>query len=204
MAHSLIVGMTESGKTTLAKILCSRLKKRGILTAVLDPLKDNGWHADFVTDNVEAFNTYCKANKSHVLFIDEGGLTVGRYDTEMQWYATMSRHWGHSCYFISQGVTQLAPIIRQQASKYYVFACGESNTRLIAEECREPDLKECSRIGKGEFFIVSRFENMKRARIEYPTKGRVAIDKLTVTVYKGDEPTTISQSTKDEATHVQQ
>jgi DNA helicase HerA-like ATPase len=54
MAHSLILGMTESGKTTLAKRLAQHYKSRGIGVIVLDPLNDD-WPCDFKTADPDEF-----------------------------------------------------------------------------------------------------------------------------------------------------
>lgn len=190
MAHCLIAGMTESGKTTLAKLICFQLSKRGIPTAVLDPLRDPEWATEKQFHEPAEFLAFVKANRSFVLFVDEGGQSIGRYNKEMEWLATQSRHFGHSCFFISQGVTQLPPIIRQQCSKFYVFACGESNSKLIAEECNEPLLKSVTRLQPGEFFEVSRFKKTTRNRIVFPKNSgsdRSPLDRLKLVPYNGGD-----------------
>ena len=77
MAHSLILGMTESGKTTIAKELAKRLKSSGHPVIVLDPMHD-AWEADFQTDDQNEFlNVFWQAQKCHV-FIDESGGAIIR------------------------------------------------------------------------------------------------------------------------------
>lgn len=165
MAHYFVVGMTESGKTSFAKAVCRQVKQLGYPTAVLDPLRDSGWDTDNQFDDPSAFLAFVRSRKSHVLFIDEGGTSIGRYNAEMQWLATTSRHWGHSCYFLSQKVTQTSPIVREQSQRFYVFACGLVNLALIAEETREPELVNYDKLDKGEFLIVSRFDTLRKGRV---------------------------------------
>ena len=55
MPHSLIIGMTESGKTTLATEICRDYRARGIKTIVLDPMYDQRWDADFLTTDKARF-----------------------------------------------------------------------------------------------------------------------------------------------------
>jgi energy-coupling factor transporter ATP-binding protein EcfA2 len=166
--HSLIIGMTESGKTTLAKILAAQLKKQGKKIAVLDPLNDPEWgNVDFLTNDPDEFLDYCKSNKSHYCFIDEGSISIGRNNDDMQWFPTQSRHWGHSCFFLTQGLTQLSPIVRAQCSVVFCFAVGERDTDSLAEEWREKSLKKLNKIGKGEFYIVSRFSPLRKGTIDF-------------------------------------
>ena len=174
--HSLIIGMTESGKTTLAKMLCTKLRKAKKRCFVLDPLLDPEWDAEFITKNSGEFINRVKRERNLYLFVDESSEAIGRYNTEMQWLATQSRHWGHSCFFITQGVTQIAPIIRSNTSRVYAFACGESSTKLLAEEYRKKELAELEHIGKGEFYIVERFAPMRRGKINFQ-KRVLTLDK---------------------------
>lgn len=166
--HSLIIGMSESGKTTLAKIFARELKKRGKKVVVLDPLNDPDWgKVDFRTEDCDEFLDYCKNNQNLYVFIDEGSESIGRYDVEMQWFATQSRHWGHSCFFITQGCTQIAPIIRGQCRVVYCFAVGESDTKLMAEEFRKKELKFLETIPQGVFYKVSRFSELQRGVVDF-------------------------------------
>lgn len=174
MPHNLIVGMTESGKSTLAKIFASEFRKRKITVAVLDPLHDE-WDCDFQTADSDEFLAWCKKNKSAMLFIDEGSTAIGRYNPEMEWLATQSRHWGHSSFFICQRGPQLSPNVRDQASKLYLFACSRSDAENFANTWNEPELKNLEKIDKGEFYIVSRFGEMKKGKVDF-SKRVVLID----------------------------
>lgn len=172
--HSLIVGMTESGKTTLAKYLCKGLAKRGKKTAVLDPLIDVGWETEFQTNNPGEFLALAKKTRESYLFVDEGSVSIGRFNVPMEWLATMSRHWGHSAFFITQGMTQLGPTIRNNCSRLYLFACSKSIARLAAEEFNQPEVISADRLRVGEFFIVSRFDPLRRGSIDFK-KSRINI-----------------------------
>jgi hypothetical protein len=169
--HNLVVGMTTSGKSFFCKLLIPRFKSKGLRTAVLDPLHSQDWNADFQTADPAEFLRWSKANKSCMLFLDEGAESVGRYNESMQWFATQARHWGHQSFFISQGCVQMAPIVRQQCTTAYVFACGERQTEMLAEEWREPTLRNVARIGKGEFFIVHRFKELRMGRIDFEARS---------------------------------
>lgn len=188
MAHNLVVGMTESGKSTLAKIVCKAMQKRGISTAVLDPMHSQDWGVPtFQTHNSETFLEYVKKNKSHVLFIDEAGQMIGRWNQPMEWLATTSRHLGHSCWFILQGTTQVSPVIRDQCHKCYLFACDVRIIDSISIGFNSPKLRELDTPEKLNFYAVSRFKSLQ--------KGRVDFDPLNL--YIEDVPTEIPSKTRE-------
>src|SRR4051812_29046568 len=102
MAHSLLLGMSESGKTTLGKRLSHSLRALNKTVIVLDPLCDPEWSADYQTSNGAEFLEVFWNNESAYAFIDEAGDEVGRYDDEMRQTATRGRHLGHSCFYLAQ------------------------------------------------------------------------------------------------------
>ncbi len=170
MAHTLILGMTEAGKSTLAKILVKGLKETGkVKIAVLDPVLDPDWGADFITKNPEEFLEYAKKNQNHFLVIDEGGTSIGKYNAEMDWLTTTSRHWGHSSIIISHRWAQLSNTLRANVSKLFLFALSIKDTDLIADEWRQPVLREAMFL-KGEFYVVSRFGPLQKGRIDFDAR----------------------------------
>lgn len=177
--HTLIIGMSESGKSFLAKMISRTLKKRGCKTAVLDPLADNGWGADFQTKDSTAFLAWAKAkeNAGSFLFVDEGSESIGRYNVPMQWLATQSRHWGHSCFFITQGSTQLPPIIRGQCRDCYVFTVDEPSVKIVAIEWAEKSLKNYERLPKGHFIKISRYAAPQKGKLDFAA-GKLYYDKM--------------------------
>lgn len=176
MAHYGIIGMTESGKSTLAKILARDLRSGSdpVKVAVLDPLRYSDWPCDFQTSDPQKFLRFAMTEKSHVLVIDEGGQSVGRYNKEMEWLFTNSRHLGHSIIGVTQGVTQLPPIARGQYSKVYVFNCAFDNFELIANEWNKKALLKLPELGQGEFYRVPRFGKLGKGAIDF--KRRKMID----------------------------
>ncbi len=152
MAHSLFVGMTEMGKTTLARNMGIAYRSRGFETIVLDPLLDPRWRASYITSDGDKFIAKCKVSQKCMLFVDEGSESVGRYNVPMQWVVTQSRHWGHSAHILCQGATQLAMIVRDQCTHLYLFAAGKRNGTLLAEDFNAPELEMCVSLNVGEYF----------------------------------------------------
>ena len=165
MAHSLILGMTESGKTTLAKRLANAYRSRGFKIIVLDPLSDPEWCADFRTDDVEQFlNTFWNSRKC-MAFIDEAGESVGTYDKVMIKTATKGRHWGHSVHFISQRGTQVARTVRDQCSHLFLFTTAMQDSKIHANEWNNPTLTQANLLQKGEYFHATRFGKLEKGEL---------------------------------------
>ena len=165
MSHQLIFGMTESGKTTLAKRLAAEYKSKGIGVLVLDPLHDPDWQADFKTDSPEVFlNVFWKSRRC-AAFIDEAGDCVGQYDDLMIRTATRGRHWGHSCHYISQRGALLARTVRDQCGGLFLFCTALDDCKLYAKEWNSEELLEGSKLSKGEFYRVTRFGLAQRGKL---------------------------------------
>lgn len=156
MAHSLILGMTESGKTTLAKILAAKYKAAGINVLVLDPILDPTWNADYITHDPDEFLNVLWSSRSCACFVDEAGESAGQYDKAMMKTATKSRHWGHNMHYLSQRGTMINTTIRGQCSQLFLFLSGKNDGKTHAEEWAHESLKDCTNLKKGEFFHCTR------------------------------------------------
>lgn len=165
--HAIIVGTTGSGKSTLAKLLCKTLRKKKKKCAVLTPTAETGWEADFKTTDGKAFLDYVKANEELFCFVDESGDAIGKYDDEMNWLATGSRHKGHSVFFCVQSAQQISTAIRNCCSQAYIFACTKAVLKILGEDFNEKALlKYDGKIPQFHFIVMSRFEEMKMGRLD--------------------------------------
>lgn len=175
MAHVLILGMTESGKTTLARNLAHVYKRSGRGVLVLDPLCDPRWNADYATDDQDRFLEVFWQSKRCYAFLDEGGESVGRYNESMQKCATRGRHWGHSCHFIAQRAMQLAPIVRDQCTHLFLFCSSLRDGKVLAEEWNRPELERCTELKQGEYIHAVKFGDITHHNsrgIEHGTTNR--------------------------------
>lgn len=158
MAHSLILGQTESGKTTLAKRLSHYLKQERQEVIVLDPLNDPEWAADFrCADPKQFLDVFWSSRQCHV-FIDEAGDMVGRFDETMQQTATSGRHWGHSCYYISQRGAMVSPTVRAQCRHVFLFASSFKDCKVLSEEYNCPELLQAVDFPAGRYLHKERFK----------------------------------------------
>lgn len=165
MAHSLILGMTESGKTTFGKRLATNFRARNIKVLVLDPLNDPGWLADFKTKDPEEFLRVLWASRRCAAFIDEAGDMVGRYDALMQKTATRGRHWGHAMHYISQRGVQLSVTVRDQCSHLFLFTTAKKDAEIHANEWNEDALRDAHKLKQGDFFHATRFGTLERSNV---------------------------------------
>jgi len=131
--HTLIIGMTESGKTAHAKQLIAALRKAGRVCIVLDPLCDPAFNADFQTSDPVEFERVWKSSRACHCFIDESGA-VGKFAESIRTAATRGRHWGHSFYFMAQKATQLEPLVRDQCGGISLFRTGLTSRKALSED----------------------------------------------------------------------
>lgn len=162
MPHSLILGTSGSGKTTLALRLSAQYKQSKAGVLVLDPMQNPEWHADYITRDPKEFLVVVWRSQSCMIFVDEAGKAVGRYDEAMMELATMSRHWGHFAHFITQRGAQLSPTVRDQCDYLFLFRSSAKDGKLFAEEFMEDGLAQCATLQRGEYFKMSRFGGLSR------------------------------------------
>ena len=158
MAHSLILGMTESGKTSLAKALAAQYKKEGLGVLVLDPMHSPDWNADFQTDDPNEFIRVFFASRSCMVFIDEAGESVGRFDKIMERTATKGRHWGHSVHYIAQRGTLVNRTVRDQCKHLFLFCSALEDCKTLARDFNKPELLQAADFPPGQFFRAGRFQ----------------------------------------------
>lgn len=164
MPHSLILGITESGKTTLAKELASAYRRQGVSVLALDPMHDL-WDADYQTADNDEFLRVVWGSKSCAIFVDEAGDAIGQYDKTMNQLATKGRHWGHNVHFITQRGAMISRTIRDQCSRLFLFATARPDAKIHAVEWNSPELEHASKLEKGAYFDVTRFGQAAHRRI---------------------------------------
>ncbi len=164
--HVLIVGMTESGKTTLAKILASKLHAAKHKVVVYDPVYDPDWKCTERFRDVSKFDEYLQANREVFAFVDEGGeVFADGNDTTYSWWATRSRHYGHSFVFLAQRTIQIPKTMRDQCSRLHLFTSSVSDGKILAEEWNNPELIRCNQLPRMQFYSVSRYQSCELLQI---------------------------------------
>jgi hypothetical protein len=132
---------------------------------VLDPLSDPDWPCDFKTKDKHEFLEVVKSNQECILFIDESGQEIGRYNDEMFFLATQSRHWGHISYFISQRAQSINKTVRDQCSNLYAFCLSKTDGDILYNEYCQEELKKIHLLPKYHFYMTGRFKTPKLVKL---------------------------------------
>lgn len=174
VAHGLVVGQTEAGKSTLVKRLVAEQIRHGRLLLVLDPLYDQDFRdmADFSTDDPELFFQVAWKNKSCTLVIDEAGEMIGQHGRQLNKLATQSRHLGHTAIFITQRPALLSPTIRAQCSWLAAFCIAPKDADLLAGDFNAPALLEAPSFGPGDYLLCRRMKQPTKSNIFREINGR--------------------------------
>ena len=175
MPHTLIVGRTLSGKTTLAtQLINNETYRAGRPAIILDPNLDNRWPKDescFVTHDKDVFLRVVKdpQNYSAVVVVDESGEKIGRYGGEMSWLATRGRHYGHQCLFITQRATQLDKNVRTQCANLFIFRQAASDAKVLDAEWADGSgvILSAAQLNQGEYIACIGFNPPQKLKLTF-------------------------------------
>ncbi len=145
---------------------------------MLDPNTSGGWQLSpqlcWETDDPAAFLRRAKSTEGCALFLDEAHEYCGQHDSEMHWTARRGRHWGHRSIFITHRGADLARSVRGQCATLYLFAIAAEDAAIHAREWNRPELGEAPGLDQGAFFLVPRFGDLRRGRVDF-AGGRVVM-----------------------------
>lgn len=160
--HDAFVGPTGCGKSALAKEKARAGLAAGFRVLVCDPLNDE-WPCTWQTTSLEEFVAVAKQSRRCLLFVDEAGQSINR-DKGAEWLFATARHWGHKTHVLSQGGTQMTPLMRGQISTLCLFGCTPGVAGLWAEEFNEPRLLAAAdqTFPRFQFLFKRRFEPLRR------------------------------------------
>lgn len=170
--HTLICGVTLSGKTTLARELARAAADAGQNVIVFDPVgtatAGGGWPASaIVFDDSAAFFEYVERPDvigAHV-FIDEAADFFSVGDRSNFWLLTRGRHFYLHVYLIAQRPKMIAPNARTQCGRCYMFRLAVEDADEIGRDFGHSQLGRQS-LDKGDFFILdSGAAQIQRANI---------------------------------------
>lgn len=193
MPHSLICGMTTSGKSALAKLLAGRWRHvPGYRVAVLDPQRAPDWPADYVFSDPAGFLQFAKANTNLALFVDEGAAALERA-ADYNWLTSRARHWGHESHIISQRPQDITPAIRGNCETIWLFNIDPTACELLAREWNENRLREASKNPRLVFHLARRLsdEGCQQGKLDFARSG--------VVLFRRDDNANSRQRVADES-----
>ncbi len=155
--HTLILGMSGTGKSALAKQLGTRLRQKGKLILAYNPTKETGYTrkdsfgciaADYETHNAQEFEAKVRevvSSNQHpnvYLIVDEAHEFFTRADCNSEWIATRGRHYGINVIGITQRAAKINVTFRGQCSNVYIFRCNLTDTKFVLDEFYHTGLRE--------------------------------------------------------------
>lgn len=158
--HTLVVGKTDSGKSTAARrLVLEHFKPSGRYREVLalDYKKDPRFRADRITDNPEEFLEWVETSRDCLLLIDESSETVGRFAGAMRRIATMYRELGHQAIFIVQRGADLDKTVRRNCSNLFCFRTGADDAAELRKDFPALDPAAAARLDQGFYIFVPSF-----------------------------------------------
>jgi DNA polymerase III delta prime subunit len=176
LSHSLIIGVTESGKTTLARALARELAGKKQTVIVYDPVgtitAGGGWpeSAKIFQDEKEFWKYLDRDDIGHAhIFVDEAGDLFNLSKRENYWLLTRGRHFGFFVYMICQRPTMIAPSARTQAATCYMFRLANSDAKEICADMghdwplsdKDIETGEYLQLDQGDFYVLH------SGRVEY-------------------------------------
>ena len=136
--HTIICGVTLSGKTTLARALARHVGRQRQNVIVYDPVMtatqggDWGKSAVVFNDPQKFWGFVSRDDVGHAhIFIDEAGDLFHLGARENFWLLTRGRHFGFQVYLISQRPKMIAPSARTQCGMAYMFRLARDDAKEI-------------------------------------------------------------------------
>jgi ABC-type glutathione transport system ATPase component len=181
--HILIVGGSTCGKSSLARVLIDKSKKKKTDAIVFDPFFVDGisdaqelWGAEQATSSKMKFGRMVNKSLRCLTVVDEAS-EWGKSSKFLETIASKFRHRGQKIIFICQNYTMLSPTIRNQCSHIYVFrTLGESCKSL----CKEyGNIMKCVRNFKNGEYLYFKVENPNHI-----IKDNIFNDKTSIELYR--------------------
>ena len=170
MPHTIVLGRSRSGKTTLTQQILKSLKNKGFGTLVLDPSGYAGrWDADYVTADPHEFLDVVFASERCAFAVDEAGEMIGRFGGEMNKLASRSAQNGHRGFFICQRAKMIDPTIRSQCENIITFQQSKNDIKDLSEEFVSPELLAAPNLGKLEYICKMGFDPAFTSKLTFDT-----------------------------------
>ena len=158
--HTLICGVVESGKTTLAHKLAQFDEQDKKQIVVFDPVMTETaageWpgNAAIFTDEAKFCNYIVKqTGHESAIYIDESGDVFSHGQVENRWILTRGRHLGYAVTLICQRPKLVSPSVRHQCSRAFLFRLSNSDMREVTADYGFSNLGKV-KLDKGDFLAL--------------------------------------------------
>ncbi len=158
--HSLYTGVTQSGKTTLARLNSRAGLKHGIKTVVYDPLGTATAGGDWgegaiIHQDIDPFLDlmYDPEFKDAMIYVDESHHIFSHENKDHLWLLTEGRHHGMNFNLITQRPTKLHPDARSNCGVCYMFRLAHDDARAVGNDFGHSDIHKI-KLDKGDFLVL--------------------------------------------------
>ena len=159
-AHTLYTGVTQSGKTTAARLVARSLPPERT-KLVYDPLGTSTAGGDWgpgamVTDDRDTFLDWVYSpDVVHCdVFIDEAHDIFPHSDKSHLWLLTQGRHYGMRLHIITQRPTKVHPDARSNCGRCFMFRLAYDDARAIGNDYGFSDIHKIN-LDKGDFLLLN-------------------------------------------------
>lgn len=158
--HRLYTGVTQSGKTTLARAHARELAKTRSVV-VYDPLGTStaggAWgKKSAVFDDVDDFlnAVYADTTVNCHVFVDEAHHVFAHGEKSNLWMLTQGRHYGMQMHLITQRPTKVHPDARTNCAECYMFRLAQDDAKSIGSDYGFSDIHKIN-LDRGDFLVLN-------------------------------------------------
>ncbi|MGH8678163.1 MAG: hypothetical protein ACREUQ_07425 [Burkholderiales bacterium] len=160
--HCLYVGVTMTGKTTLARLHARLLAQNKYDVIVYDPVgtetAGGGWPEEAtVFDDERKFFDHVKSAQDAYVFVDEAPDVFNLGKPHNHWILRRGRHQGLYVRAVSQRPTMIAPNARTQCAIGYVFRMAPEDAYEVFADfghARATARESTEELDEGDFVVI--------------------------------------------------
>jgi len=159
--HSLYTGVTQSGKTTLARAMAREALKNKNPVIVYDPMGTETLGGQWgegaeVHDDLSTFldRVYAPEFVGSEVFIDEAHHVFAHDDKSHLWLLTQGRHYGLRLHLMTQRPTKIHPDARTNCARCYMFRLAHDDARAIGLDYGFSNIHRIN-LDRGDFLVLN-------------------------------------------------
>lgn len=168
--HILIVGCTQSGKTTWIKNYVNSTKNQNPKIIIFDPTYGIN-EGDFENPNVKLYRdeieflTDAKNARNTIIIADECGMLKRVCQKSVEELGTLGRHHGNQVIFSGQRAIQIPRTARDQTYILIAFRVAPDDAKILSSDYICEELRNLPHHKNGECIIVSRDTSKKPRKV---------------------------------------
>jgi DNA helicase HerA-like ATPase len=159
--HHLYTGVTESGKTTLARMNARSLQAAKIPVVVYDPLGTSTAGGDWGKDARIFHETDSFMDLMHdpnfkntAVFVDEAHHIFSHEQKENLWLLTQGRHYGMNFHLLTQRPKKIHPDARTGCARCFMFRLAQDDASEIGKDYGHSFIHKIN-LDRGDFLVLN-------------------------------------------------